>query len=98
MTRQYNRSTIYSFYDLTNKQQQQLIDEDNLTAEELEEDFYVIFNHKDGEEDILALSNFIRTNRNNNFTHGVYSMSYFSAYYITFSRCNSEVVVAYKTF
>lgn len=91
MTRNYQRSEIYSFFDLSEEQAKQILDYYN-NEEELQEDSFVILNNEP-----LPLSQFMRTD-NNNFTHGVYSDSYFSGYYITLSQDCQEAVIAYKYF
>lgn len=63
---------------------------------EAEEKSYVILK-EDEEETALPLDMFIRTEKNN-FTHGIYGLSYFSGYYLTLSRCGTEGVIAYKYF
>ena len=94
MTRNYNRSHIFNFNELP----------DNLQAEILEDreesdahsTSYVIL--KEGnDKTALPLDMFMRTEKNN-FTHGIYGLSYFSGYYLTFSRCNTEAVISYKYF
>jgi hypothetical protein len=94
MTRNYNRSHIFNFNELP----------DNLQAEILEDreesdahsTSYVIL--KEGnDKTALPLDMFMRTEKNN-FTHGIYGLSYFSGYYLTLSRCNTEAVISYKYF
>jgi hypothetical protein len=90
MTKNYNRSEIYFFYELSEANQSNLLQCYEL--EQLETDSFVLWM---GEA--LPLSQFIRTD-NNNFTHGVYSLSYFSGYFVTLSKCGQSCVVAYKYF
>jgi len=59
---------------------------------------YVKYIRKSGEVEFLPLGMFIKTDRENNFTHGIYSISYFDGYFLTLSRDNSEAVVAHKHF
>jgi hypothetical protein len=91
MTRNYNRSEIYSFSDLPDSLKTYAIRDFDVT----EEDTFVIHSFK-GWDTAIPLSMFMRTNRN--FTHGVFADSYFSGYYVTLSRDNSEAVIAYKYF
>lgn len=92
MTRNYQRSEIYSFFDLSQEQVTRVLDLYHDTEDSAQDDSYVILN-----DEALPLSNFMRT-YNNNFTHGVYSDTYFSGYYITLSQDCQEAVIAYKYF
>jgi hypothetical protein len=96
MTRNYNRSEIYNYYDLSEELQQEIISNYYESEEQASEDNFVIIKFK-GEKEVLPLSQFIKK-YNNNFTHGVYSQSYFSGYFITLSKCGESCVVAYKYF
>ena len=96
MTRNYNRSNILNYFELTEMQQNEVISDFCIEPQQAEEDIFVISKFKD-KETVLPLSLFIRTNKNN-FTHGIYSDSYFSCYCLTLSKCNSEAVIAYKYF
>jgi hypothetical protein len=96
MTRNYNRSEVLNYFDLSDEQKKEVFDNYFSTIEEAEEDFYVISEFKDKEE-AIPLSCFLKTHQNN-FTHGIYSDSYFSGYFLTFSKCNTEAVIAYKYF
>ena len=77
---------------------------DNLQAEILEDrelseahsTSYVILN-MESYKTALPLDMFQRTARNN-FTHGIYALSYFSCYCVTFDRTNTEAVISYKYF
>jgi hypothetical protein len=92
MTSVYVRSEILSFYDLDENLQQQIA-KDNDNDDNIFYDMYVI--DPCNKNDVLPLSMFMRTD-NNNFTHGIFGQSYFSAYTITLSRKNDCAVVAYK--
>jgi hypothetical protein len=96
MTSNYTRSEIYSYYDLSEDLQREVIDNYYESQEQASEDNFVIIKFK-GEKEVLPLSQFIKTD-NNNFTHGVYSQSYFSGYFLTLSKCGESCVVAYKYF
>lgn len=94
MTRNYNRTLIYSFYDLPENLQEEILQD--MEISDADSTSYVIV--EDDEEKIpLGLDMFIRTEKNN-FTHGIYGMSYFSGYYLTISKCGTEGVIAYKYF
>lgn len=94
MTRNYNRTGIYSFYDLPQYLQDEILQD--ITIEDAENTQYVIL-EEDGEETALPLDMFTRTEKNN-FTHGIFSLSYFSGYFLTLSRCGTQAVIAYKYF
>ena len=94
MTRNYNRTLIYSFYDLPQYLQAEILQD--MEISDADSTSYVIV-EEDEEKIPLGLDMFMRTEKNN-FTHGIYGMSYFSGYYLTLSRCGSEGVIAYKYF
>ena len=94
MTRNYNRTGIYSFYDLPQDLQAEILQD--MEISDADSTSYVIV-EEDEEKIPLPLDMFMRTEKNN-FTHGIYGMSYFSGYYLTLSRCGSEGVIAYKYF
>lgn len=93
----YNRSEIYSFFDLSDSQKENVLND--MTNEEAENDSFVILKGKKF-ENILPLSMFMRINYGSNvnnkpiFWDGVYGTSYFSAYFIKLSKCGSCCVVA----
>jgi hypothetical protein len=96
MTSKYLRSEIYNFFELPENEQVKKIKEmDFLTHDELGHESFVLDPCDDG--NYLPLSNFMRTDKSR-FTHGVYGLSYFSAYFITISRCGTVATVAYKHF
>lgn len=94
MTKNYNRTGIFNFYELSKYQQAEILQD--MEISEAEEKSYVILK-EDEEETALPLDMFIRTEKNN-FTHGIFSLSYFSGYFLTISRCGTEGVIAYKYF
>ena len=96
MTRNYNRSEILSYYDLTDEQKKQVVDDFSFELIDLESFQYVISNFK-GIETAIPLGLFIRTDENN-FTHGIFSDSYFSGYFITLNKDNTEAIISYKYF
>lgn len=102
MTSHYNRSQIYSFDELNEKQQAEIKDIYSFENSDCYSTNYVKLIRKSPNgiqnEDFLPLCMFMRTDRNNNFTHGIYSTSAFDGYFITLSKCNSEAVIAHKYF
>lgn len=93
MTKNYNRSNIYCFFELPQHSQAEILQD--ISIEDAENTQYVIL-EDDGEETALPLDMFMRTD--GNFTHGIFSLSYFSGYYITLSKCGTQAVIAYKYF
>jgi len=58
----FNRSEVLSYFDLTDKQQQDVLDNYYQNEDEAEQDSFVIFESKNKENDAaLPLSQFIRT-------------------------------------
>ncbi len=96
MTRNYNRSEILSYYELSDDQQQQVMNDFCDELIDLETFQFVISEFKD-QKTAIPLGMFMRT-YNNNFTHGIFSDSYFSGYFITLNRDHSEAVISYKYF
>ena len=94
MTRNYNRSHIFNFNELPDNLQAEILEDRELS--DAHSTSYVIL--KEGnDKTALPLDMFMRTEKNN-FTHGIYGLSYFSGYYLTLSRCNTEAVISYKYF
>ena len=94
MTRNYNRSHIFDFNELPEQLQAEILEDRELS--DAHSTSYVIIK-EDGDKTALPLDMFMRTEKNN-FTHGIYGLTYFSGYYITLSRCNTEAVISYKYF
>lgn len=94
MTRNYNRTLIYSFYDLPQDLQAEILQD--MEISDADNTSYVIV-EEDEERIPLPLDMFMRTEKNN-FTHGIYGLSYFSGYYLTLSRCGTQAVISYKYF
>lgn len=94
MTRNYNRTGIYSFYELPEALQVEILQDAEIS--EVECTSYVIA-EEDEEKIPLPLDMFMKTEKNN-FTHGIYGMSYFSGYYLTLSKCGTQGTIAYKYF
>ncbi len=92
----YNRSEIISYFELTDKQKQDVLDCYYQDEKEAEEDRFVIFegnNTKPEFHAALPLSQFIRTSKPN-IWDGIFGTSYFSAYFIKISKCGSEALIA----
>lgn len=96
MTRNYNRSYLFSFSELSEDQQRDVMHNYFDELSDAHSTLYVISRFKEMKE-AVPVSMFMRTDRNN-FSHGIFSDSYFSGYFITFSKCGQEAVVAYKYF
>lgn len=94
MTRNYNRTGIFNFNELSEKLQAEILEDRELS--DAHSTSYVIIK-EDGEKTALPLDMFMRTEKNN-FTHGIYGLSYFSGYYLTLSRCGTQAVISYKYF
>jgi hypothetical protein len=95
MTRNYNRSEIFNYYDLSPELQKQVKNDFLDELIDLDSFQFVVSEFK-GEKTAIPLGMFMRAD--SNFTHGIYSDSYFSGYFVTLSRCNTEAVIAYKYF
>jgi len=93
MTRNYNRSYIFNFNELPDNLQAEILEDRELS--EAHSTSYVILKEDNGKT-ALPLDMFMRTD--NNFTHGIYGLSYFSCYCVTFDRTNTEAVISYKYF
>ncbi len=107
MTRTYNRSEIYNFFDLSEKQKAYVLDIWHETEEEAQEDSYVILNEayldeNKTESEPLPLSQFMRLQMfptdKKQLWDGSYATSAFSAYFIKLSKCGSMAVVAERYF
>jgi hypothetical protein len=94
MTRNYNRSHIFNFNELPENLQAEILEDRELS--DAHSTSYVILKEDNGKT-ALPLDMFQRTARNN-FTHGIYGLSYFSCYCVTFDRTNTEAVISYKYF
>ena len=91
MTKNYNRTNFYLFFQLSEMQQAEVLN--NFSPDDAEDTLYAIDEEKDK---AIPLSAFVRTD--GNFTHGIFSDSYFSGYFLTFSKCGTNGVLAYKYF
>lgn len=96
MTSSYNRSQIYSYFDLTTEQQEQALDTAN-DIEHAQDRNYVIFEHPRNPQ-VLPLDMFIAIRRhvNSQLWSGIYAQDYFSAYFIKLNRSNDEALIAYR--
>lgn len=95
MTRNYNKSEFYSFYELSEDMQSKILQDYSFELSDALSTNYVISIFK-GEKTAVPLCMFLKTN--NNFTHGIFSDSYFSGYFLTISKCNTYGLIAYKYF
>lgn len=86
LQRTYQRSPILSFCELTEIQQECVID--LLDPFEAEETNYVLWN-----DEPLPLSMFLRNN--GGLFHGTYGLSYFSCYMVKLNKTNEWATVAY---
>ena len=93
MTSNYNRSEIYSFFDLSEEQQNEALNNSN-DQEHAEERSYIIYNHIQGDE-VLPLDMFMRLEHSKLFD-GVYGQTAFSAYFVKLNKSNDEVLIAYR--
>ncbi len=95
MTSNYNRSEIYSFFDLSEEQQNEALNNSN-DQEHAEERSYIIYKHKSGDQ-VLPLDMFIAIREGKpTVFHGIYAQDYFSAYFVKFNKSNDEALVAYR--
>lgn len=95
-TTKYNRSEIVSFFDLTERQQSDVMDCYYQEMSEAENDSFVIYEASKPEYNaVLPLSQFMRTNKPS-IWDGIYGTSYFSAYFIKISKCGTSAVIAEK--
>lgn len=94
MTRNYNRTSIFQFNELPENLQEEIL-KDREESDATSTGYVII--KKDDEKIPLPLDMFMRTEKNN-FTHGIYGMTYFSGYYLTLSKCGTQGVIAYKYF
>ena len=96
MTQYYNSTEIYNFYELPEADQTKILEE--TTPEEAEEQKFVLIKHPKHGPEFLPLNMFLKVSRENNFTHAIYGLSYFSAYFLTHSRSADCGIISYKTF
>lgn len=92
MTVKYNRTHPKTFDELSADNKKYVIDTYSFELSDCHQTQYVLL---DGEP--LPLSMFMRVD-NNRMTHGIYSISAFSGFFITFSRDNEYCTVSYKIF
>lgn len=89
MGARYLRTQIVSFYELTEAQQAQQIEEYGIELSE--ESQYVANPTYDGE--VLPLHMFLRNEYKGKY-YGVYGTSYFSAYFLYFGKDGEDCVIA----
>jgi hypothetical protein len=95
MTRNYNRTEILSFFELSEREQSEVLNDFSMEISDAECTQYAII-LENGQSTAIPLNMFMRTN--GNFTHGIFSDSYFSGYFLTLSKCGTQGVIAYKYF
>jgi hypothetical protein len=95
MTRNYNRTEILSFFELSEREQSEVLNDFSMEISDAEDTQYAII-EESVKSTAIPLNMFMRTN--SNFTHGIFSDSYFSGYFLTLSRCGTQGVIAYKYF
>ena len=88
-TAEYCRSEVYSFWDLSEAEQKEVISNYFQNSQEAEEDSFVKLN-----KEVLPLSMFLRCE--NSIFNGFYGTSYFSGYFIKFNKFGDEVTVVSK--
>ena len=93
MTRNYSRTSPVCFNELTETQKAKVISNYGFENSDCHQTSYVLLN---GEA--LPLNMFMKTDKGNNFTHGIYSLGVFAGYFITFSKDCQSCVIAYKYF
>lgn len=102
MTSTYNRSQIYDASELDNNQKAQVMNDFCFEESDFYSASYAKFQPKNRSAEFIPLNMFIRTNlhgnKPNSFTHGVYGLSAFDGYFVTFNRSNDECVIAHKHF
>jgi len=87
----YFRSPILSWQDLSTENQIKFADE---FEHEQKEGLFVF---DDLRNDLFSLDSFLTANEEKRY-HGVFGQTYFSAYFITLSRCGTEAIVSYRYF
>lgn len=102
MTTNYSRSQIYSFDELSEKEQQQVMNDYCLELSDCHSTSFVKLvptNYTNKANNVpvyLPLSMFMRTG--SKFTHGIYNTSSFDGYFVTFDRHNEYCTIAHKYF
>lgn len=88
-TAYYFRSPVLCWSDLSAKDQNQFADQ--FTEEEKEEGLFVF---DDLRKELFSLGNFLIIPKGKRY-HGVFGQCYFSAYFVTLSKCSTEAIVSY---
>jgi len=103
MTTNYSRSQIYSFDELTENEQLEIMNTQGFELSDCHSTSFVKLirtnctNPVNNVPEFLPLSMFMRVD-NGKFTHGIYSTSAFDGYFVTFDRHNEYCVIAHKYF
>lgn len=104
MTTNYSRSQIYDYADLSAELQAQVKSDYGFEDSDCYSSSYVVLkatnytNPENNKSYALPLSMFMRADKSNKFTHGIYSTSAFDGYFVTFDRRNEYAVIAHKYF
>jgi hypothetical protein len=85
----YFRSPVLSWSDLSVEDQNEFSDQ--FTEEEKEEGLFVF---DDLRNELFSLGDFLIIPKGKRY-HGVFGQTYFSAYFVTLSRCSTEAIVSY---
>lgn len=93
-TARYNRSQIYTGFDLTTDQQNEIMNTYSFEKSDVLNNSYVKFIDRTLNVEFLPLDMFMRTE--GGIFNGVYGLSAFSAYFIKLSRDGNEALIAYK--
>ena len=85
----YFRSPVLSWHDLSTENQNKF---DGEFEHEQKEGLFVF---DDLRNELLSLDSFLTVPEEKRY-HGVFPQTYFSAYFITLSRCGTEAIVSYR--
>jgi len=88
-TAYYFRSPVLSWFDLSTEDQNEFADQ--FTEEEKEGGLFVF---DDLRKELFSLGNFLIIPKGRRY-HGIFGQSYFSAYFVTLSKCSTEAIVSY---
>lgn len=91
-TARYNRSTLISFFELSETQKQDVLG--YMELEDAEETSFVELDFINSESEAIPLSMFMLTN--GGIWDGYYTITNTSAYFIKFNKSNSEALIASK--
>jgi len=85
----YFRSPVLSWHDLSTENQNKFDDE---FEHEQKQGLFVF---DDLRNELFSLDSFLTVQGEKRY-NGVFGQTYFSAYFITFSRCGTEAIVSYR--